>query len=61
MTDFRLAKHVTDMQIQKEIDARMAKDAIRQKELQDARDKRDAAILIAAFVFCTLAIGFLGG
>lgn len=61
MTDFRLAKHVTDMQIQKEIDSRMAQDAIRQKRIQDAKDKRDAAILITAFVLCTLVIGFLGG
>ena len=61
MTDFRLAKHVTDMQIQKEIDSRMAQDAIRQKRIQDAKDKRDAAILIKAFVLCTLVLGFLGG
>lgn len=59
--DWEFMKHVTDAQIQKEIDARMAQDAIRQKRIQDAKDKRDAAILIAAFVFCTLAIGFLGG
>lgn len=59
--DYELMKHVTDIQIQKEVDARIARDAIRQKELQDAKDKRDAAILITAFVLCTLVIGFLGG
>lgn len=59
--DYEFMKHVTDMQIKKEIDARMAQDAIRQKRIQDAKDKRDAAILIVAFVLCTLAIGFLGG
>lgn len=59
--DYELMKHVTDIQIQKEVDARIARDAIRQKELQNAKDKHDAAILITAFVLCTLAIGFLGG
>lgn len=59
--DWEFMKHVTDAQIQKEIDARMAKDAIREKKRQDKRDKRDAAILITAFVLCTLVIGLLGG
>lgn len=59
--DYEFMRHITDVQIKKEIDARMARDAIKQKQIQDAKDKRDAAILIAAFVFCTLAIGFLGG
>lgn len=59
--DYEFMKHVTDMQIKKEIDARMARDAIRQKQIQDAKDKRDAAILITAFIVCTLVIGLLGG
>lgn len=30
--DYEFMKHVTDMQIKKEIDARMARDAIREKK-----------------------------
>lgn len=52
--DYEFMRRITDAQIQKEIDARMAQDAIRQKQIQDAKDKRDAAILITAFVLCTL-------
>lgn len=59
--DWEFMQHVTDMQIQKEIDARMARDAIRQKQIQDTKDKRDAAILITAFIVCTFVIGLLGG
>ena len=59
--DYRMMRHINDIQIQKEVDARIARDAIRQKELQDAKDKHDAAILITAFILCTLVIGFLGG
>ena len=59
--DYEFMRRITDAQIQKEIDARMAQDAIRQKQIQDAKDKRDAAILITAFVLCTLVIGLLGG
>lgn len=59
--DYRFMKHVTNMQIQKGIDARMAQDAIRQKQIQDTKDKHDAAILITAFIVCTLVIGLLGG
>ena len=59
--DYEFMKHVTDMQIKKEIDARMAKDAIREKKRQDKRDKRDAIVLITAFIVCVLAIGLLGG
>lgn len=54
-------KHVTNMQIQKEIDVRMAKDAIREKKRQDKRDRRDAFILITAFIVCVLVVGLLGG
>ena len=59
--DWEFMKHVTDMQIKKEIDARMAKDAIREKKRQDKRDKRDAIVLITAFIVCVLAVGLLGG
>lgn len=59
--DWEFMKHVTDIQIQKEIDARIAQDALREKARQDKRDRRDAVILITAFIVCVLAIGFLGG
>ena len=59
--DYEFMRRITDAQIQKEIDARMAKDAIREKKRQDKRDKRDAIVLITAFIVCTLVIGFLGG
>ena len=35
--DYEFMRRITDAQIQKEIDARIARDAIRQKELQDAK------------------------
>lgn len=59
--DYKLAKRITDAQIQKEIEARMAKDAIREKKRQDKRDRRDAVILITAFIVCVLVVGLLGG
>lgn len=59
--DYEFMRRITDAQIQKEIDARMAKDAIREKKRQDKRDRRDAFILITAFIVCTLVIGLLGG
>lgn len=59
--DYEFMKHVTDAQIQKEIEARMAKDAIREKKRQDKRDRRDAVILITAFIVCVLMVGLLGG
>ena len=59
--NYEFMKTINAHQIQKEIDARMAQDAIRQKQIQDAKDKRDAFILIAAFLVCTLVIGLLGG
>lgn len=59
--DYRFMRHITDAQIQKEVSARMAQDAIRQKQIQDAQDKHDAAILITAFIVCVLVIGLLGG
>lgn len=59
--DYGFMRHVTDMQIEKEINTIMAQDAIRQKQIKDAKDKHDAAILITAFLGCTLVIGLLGG
>lgn len=59
--DWEFMKHVTDMQIEKEIDARIAQDALREKARQEKQDKRDAFILIAAFLVCTFVIGLLGG
>jgi len=59
--DYRMMRHINDIQIQKEVDARMAKDAIREKKRQDKRDKHDAAILITAFIVCVLVVGLLGG
>ncbi len=59
--DYEFMRRITDAQIQKEIDARMAKDAIREKKRQDKRDKRDAIVLITAFIVCVLVVGLLGG
>ena len=59
--DYEFMKKVNDIQIQKEIDARIAQDALREKARQEKQDKRDAFILITAFLVCTLVIGFLGG
>lgn len=59
--DYEFMKKVNDIQIQKEVDARMAKDAIREKKRQDKRDRRDAFILITAFIVCVLVVGLLGG
>lgn len=59
--DYEFMRRITDAQIQKEIDASMAKDAIREKKHQEKQDKHDAAILITAFIVCTFVIGLLGG
>lgn len=59
--DYEFMKRINDTQIQKEIDARMAKDAIREKKRQDKRDRRDAVILITAFIVCVFVVGLLGG
>ncbi len=59
--DWEFMKRITDAQIQKEIDARIAQDALREKARQEKQDKHDAAILITAFIVCTLVIGLLGG
>ena len=59
--DYKFMEHITDLQIQREIDDRMARDAIRQKQIQEAKDKHAAAVLITAFIVCTFVIGLLGG
>lgn len=59
--DYEFMRRITDAQIQKEIDARMAQDAIRQKQIQDAKDKHDAVIMIIATIIGMLVVGFLGG
>lgn len=59
--DYEFMRRITDAQIQKEIDARIAQDALREKARQEKQDKHDAAILITAFIVCVLVIGLLGG
>ena len=59
--DYEFMKKVNDIQIQKEVDERIAQDAIREKKRQDKRDRRDAFILITAFIVCVLVVGLLGG
>lgn len=59
--NYEFMKRINDHRIQKEIDARIAQDALREKARQEKQDKRDAFILIAAFLVCTLVIGLLGG
>lgn len=59
--DYEFMKHITDVQIQKEIDARMAQDALREKARQEKQDKLEAAILIPAFIVGVLVLGLLGG
>ena len=59
--DYEFIKQINDHRIQKEIDARIAQDALREKARQKKQDKLEAAILISAFIVCTLVIGLLGG
>lgn len=59
--DWEFMKRITDAQIQKEIDARIAQDALREKARQEKQDKHAAAVLITAFIVCTFVIGLLGG
>lgn len=59
--DYEFMKMINAHQIQKEIDARMAQDAIRQKQIQDTKDKRETAIFIIGLVLCVLVAGLLGG
>lgn len=59
--DYEFMKMINAHQIQKEIDARIAQDALREKARQKKQDKLEAAILITAFIVGVLALGLLGG
>lgn len=59
--DYEFMKQINDHRIQKEIDARMAQDALREKARQKKQDKLEAAILITAFIVGVLVLGLLGG
>lgn len=59
--DYEFMKQINDHRIQKEIDARIAQDALREKARQKKQDKLEAAILITAFIVGVLALGLLGG
>ena len=59
--DYEFMKMINAHQIQKEIDARIAQDALREKARQEKQDKCGAAILITAFIVGQLALGLLGG
>lgn len=59
--DYEFMKQINDHRIQKEIDARMAQDALREKARHEKQDKLEAAILITAFIVGVLALGLLGG
>ncbi len=59
--DYKFMKQINDHRIQKEIDARIAQDALREKARQEKQDKLEAAILITAFIVGVLVLGLLGG
>lgn len=59
--DYEFMKQINDHRIQKELDARIAQDALREKARQEKQDKREAAILITAFIVGLLVLGLLGG
>lgn len=59
--DYEFMKQINDHRIQKEIDARIAQDALREKARQEKQDKLEAAILITAFIVGLLVLGLLGG
>ena len=59
--DYEFMKQINDHRIQKEIDARIAQDALREKARQEKQDKCEAAILITAFIVGLLVLGLLGG
>lgn len=59
--DYKFMKQINDHRIQKEIDARIAQDALREKARQKKQDKLEAVILITAFIVGVLALGLLGG
>lgn len=54
-------KQINDHLIQKEIDVRIAQDALREKARQEKQDKLEVAILITAFIVGVLVLGLLGG
>lgn len=59
--DYEFMKQINDHRIKKEIDARIAQDALREKARQKKQDKLEAAILITAFIVGVLVLGLLGG
>ena len=59
--DYEFMKMINAHQIQKEIDVRIAQDALREKARQKKQDKLEAAILITAFIAGVLVLGLLGG
>lgn len=62
MTDFRLAKHVTDMQIQKDIDRDMARQAELMKkelELEEKQEMIDGIIATAIVILLVIIGGFV--
>lgn len=59
--DYEFMKQINDHRIQKDIDAQIAQDALREKARQKKQDKLEAAILIAAFIVGLLLLGLLGG
>lgn len=59
--NYEFMKRINDHRIQKEIDARIAQDTLREKARQEKQDKHAAAVLITAFIVCTFVIGLLGG
>lgn len=59
--DYEFMKQINDHRIQKELDARIAQGALREKARQEKQDKREAAILITAFIVGLLVLGLLGG
>lgn len=58
--DYEFMKQINDHRIQKEIDARIAQDALREKARQEKQDKRETAIFITGLVLCVLVAGLLG-
>lgn len=59
--DYEFMRHITDVQIQKEVDERMTQDAIKKKQIQEKQDKRDAVKAIAVIIGAMLFVGFMGG
>lgn len=59
--DYEFMKMINAHQIQKEIDARIAQDALREKARQEKQDKHATAIFITGLVLCVIVAGLLGG